>query len=158
VRVLTCEYQPADDLSVQVPRNHYPRHIRFAREMRRAQTDAERKLWSILRDRQLGGFKFRRQFPVDQFILDFYCAEGRLAVEADGGQHCDAPAQENDARRTKRLADFGIEVLRIPDDEILRFPDAVADMIYGRLNRSEGPSPQPSPRVPGEGVMRKARQ
>ncbi|MGA8221784.1 MAG: DUF559 domain-containing protein, partial [Candidatus Acidiferrales bacterium] len=78
-------------------RNHDPRFLRFARNMRQTQTDAERKLWSILRDRRLGGFKFRRQHPVDRYILDFYCAERRLAVEADGGQHRDSQAQKCDA-------------------------------------------------------------
>jgi very-short-patch-repair endonuclease len=101
--------------------------------MRRTQTNAERKLWSMLRDRQIGGFKFRRQFLVDQFILDFYCAERRLAIEADGGQHLDPLAQENDACRSRRLEDFGIELLRFPDDEILRFPVEVADTILRRL-------------------------
>ena len=119
--------------------------------MRQTQTDAERKLWSILRDRRLGGFKFRRQHPVDRYILDFYCAERRLAVEADGGQHRDSQAQKCDAERARRLIDLGVRVVRFADDEVLKFPDAVAEGIYQFLIEPIQPSPRPSPGVPGEG-------
>ena len=58
-----------------------------ARRLRLDQTDAERVLWLRLRDRRLGGWKFRRQFPIDRFIVDFFCADAHLIVELDGGQH-----------------------------------------------------------------------
>jgi very-short-patch-repair endonuclease len=119
----------------------------FARQLRKDQTDAEAKLWSILRSRQLAGFKFRRQYPLLGFILDFYCVREKLAVELDGGQHYDPEALAYDAERTRRLAEIGVTVIRYPDDEVLGSTDAVADDIYHRLL----PSPQPSPGVPGEG-------
>jgi very-short-patch-repair endonuclease len=63
-------------------------------------TDAERRLWSVLRDRRLLGYKFRRQRPVGRFIVDFACLEYRVEIEADGGQHADS---ETDMRRTEWL-------------------------------------------------------
>jgi len=58
-----------------------------ARQLRQTMTDAERRLWSVLRGRQLRGWKFRRQHPVGSYILDFACLEKYVAIEADGGQH-----------------------------------------------------------------------
>jgi very-short-patch-repair endonuclease len=118
--------------------------------MRTSQTDAERKIWSILRGRNLSGFKFRRQHPVEGYILDFYCVSHRLAVELDGGQHCDPQARRYDEARTMRLKELEINVLRFWDDEVLKFSDAVADEILRQILLR--PSPQPSPGVPGEGV------
>ena len=62
-----------------------PRLLAFARELRRQQTDAEAVMWSLLRDRRLAGCKFRRQYPLGPYVLDFYCQEARLAIELDGG-------------------------------------------------------------------------
>jgi very-short-patch-repair endonuclease len=81
--------------------------------MRRNPTRAERKVWWWLRDRQIG-YKFRRQGPVGPYILDFYCAELKLAVELDGPQH-DINMYEYDNARTLFLRDRGIEVCRMPN-------------------------------------------
>ena len=126
-----------DDASVPFERDHSRRLLRFAKEMRRGQTDAERKLWQVLRGRRLAGFKFRRQYPVAGYILDYYCVAEKVAVEADGGQHNDPAAKEYDARRTARLGEMGIRVMRFPDDEVLKFPDAVCEAIYSALTREE---------------------
>ncbi|MEI9964007.1 MAG: DUF559 domain-containing protein [Caulobacteraceae bacterium] len=72
-----------------------------ARELRRSQTDCERKLRAVLRGRKLSGFKFRRQQPVAGYIADFLCLEAKLIVELDGGQHADRA--EYDATRTQVL-------------------------------------------------------
>jgi len=88
---------------------------------------------------------------MDRYILDFYCAEHRLAVEADGGQHGDSKAVTYDVERTDRLNNLGVRVVRFPDDEVLKFPDEVAEAIYRHLTEPILPSPQPSPGVPGEG-------
>ena len=96
------------------------RLLRFAREMRKSSTDAEAKLWSILRDRSLAGFKFRRQHPVAGYILDFYCVRKRLAIELDGGQHADSDAITYDQRRTNRLNEVGVRVLRFWDHDVRR--------------------------------------
>ena len=121
----------------------------FARQLRKTQTDAESKLWSILRSRQLSGYKFRRQYPLLGFILDFYCVREKFAVELDGGQHGEPAVETYDLERTRRLSEFGVRLVRYWDHEILRTPDVVAEDIYNRLRE---PSPQPSPGVPGEGV------
>ena len=128
------------------------RLLRFAQEMRRDPTDAEKKLWHLLRRKQLAGFKFRRQVPVAGYILDFYCLNAGLAVEADGGQHLDKPSKRYDTRRAEILAARGVRVLRFPDDVVLKDPDVVAQAIYAALVPEE-PSPQPPPGVPGGGEI-----
>lgn len=75
-----------------------------ARGMRRIPTDAERKLWSLLRRRQIGGWYFRRQHPIPPYIADFACIEAKLVVEADGGQHAESPY---DATRDRRMMAAG---------------------------------------------------
>ena len=85
--------------------------------MRRDMTEAERVLWTLLRDRRFSAFKFRRQVPVGPFIADFLCYEMRLIVEADGGQHCDS---EYDLRRTNWLEGQGFNVLRFWNQEVGR--------------------------------------
>ncbi|HUB25109.1 MAG TPA: endonuclease domain-containing protein, partial [Tepidisphaeraceae bacterium] len=88
--------------------------------MRTTQTDAETRMWSLLRSRQLSGFKFRRQHPVEGYILDFYCVRLRVAVELDGGQHGDPDPKAYDERRTRRLNELGIRVLRFWDNDVLK--------------------------------------
>jgi very-short-patch-repair endonuclease len=102
-----------------------PRLLSYARRMRREPTDAEKKLWSRLRDRQIGGFKFRRQVPLGGYILDYFCKEAKLGVELDGGQHADAEEARYDAGRDEALRKLGVEVLRFPDDEAIKDTDAV---------------------------------
>ena len=94
--------------------------------MRAAPTDAERRLWQLLRGHRLGGLKFRRQVPLDGIILDFVCFEARLVVEVDGGQHADSAA---DALRDRRLAGLGFRVLRFWNNDVLQNPAGVATAI-----------------------------
>ena len=114
------------------------------RKLRRNMTDAERKLWSLLRGRQMDGLKFRRQHPFENYILDFVCLEKKIVVEIDGGQH-----QENrlkDEVRTKALEEAGFCVLRFWNHEVLLHPDAVTERIWQKAIRKEDPSsPLPSP-------------
>jgi very-short-patch-repair endonuclease len=100
-------------------RDSDPRPKGFARKMRSAPTDAEKKLWSMLRDRRLSGLKFRRQFPVSGYIVDFYCIKAGLVVEADGGQHSLPEQLEYDRIRTSSLERLGIRVLRFGDCDVL---------------------------------------
>jgi very-short-patch-repair endonuclease len=88
----------------------------IARKLRREQTNAERLLWSRLRNRLLCGWKFRRQVPVDHYVVDFLCADARLVVELDGGQHADRLAY--DAERTAVLESFGYFVLRFWNQDV----------------------------------------
>ena len=87
-----------------------PARTQRSRTIRRDQTDVERKLWAALRGRQLSGFKFRRQHPVDRYFADFVCMEAKLVVELDGGQH--AEQFEYDARRSEVLEAAGFRVIR----------------------------------------------
>ena len=83
-----------------------------ARELRQSKTEAEEKLWELLRNRQLKGKKFRRQHPMAGYILDFYCHECKLAVELDGYHHRSKEQKEYDAARTKILNEIDITVVR----------------------------------------------
>ena len=141
--------------TMPVRREDNPRLLNFARRMRKTSTDAEIRLWRILRSRALSGFKFRRQHPIAGYILDFYCMQEKLAVESDGGQHADPEAVEYDKERTRRLNDLGIRVVRFWDNDILKSSDACAGEILRHLEEGR-PSPQPSPGGPGEGVRGRA--
>ena len=88
-----------------------------ARNMRKHPTPAEAILWRALRGRRLAGLKFRRQHPVGQFIVDFYCANCKLAVEVDGSIHDQQLAY--DQARTEQLEAFGCRVLRVSNELVL---------------------------------------
>jgi very-short-patch-repair endonuclease len=109
------------------------------RLLRRRSTDAEIVLWKHLRSRRFEGIKFRRQHPCRPFILDFYCAERRVAIELDGGQHFEPAAQAYDERRTAFLCRREIVVLRFPTDLVFRDLPAVLECIFATLRG--GPSP-----------------
>jgi very-short-patch-repair endonuclease len=110
------------------------------RALRRNETDSELALWTELRDRRLAGFKFRRQHPCGPFILDFYCAERRLAVELDGGQHYEEDALIYDANRSAFLKRSGLHVLRFPTDLVFGERLAVLEEIARALGIGR-PSP-----------------
>jgi very-short-patch-repair endonuclease/gamma-glutamylcyclotransferase (GGCT)/AIG2-like uncharacterized protein YtfP len=134
---------------MHVPRDKSNRLKQYARDMRREQPDAERKLWEHLRKHRLEGFRFRRQHPIEGFIVDFYCVSAHLAIELDGGQHFDADAVDYDQARTEKLKSLGVRVVRFSDVDVLKDTDVVVEEIYRTL--TDGPPPQPSPGVPGEG-------
>ena len=119
-----------------------------ARRLRREATDAERRLWYYLRNRRLGGLKFKQQETIGPFIADFACIECKLIVEADGGQHSDA----RDAARTDYLESLGWRLLRFWNNDILQQTDAVLQTILAAcIERQKGkPSPCPLPQA-GEG-------
>ena len=102
---------------------------KLQRRLRRNMTDAERRLWRSLQRKQLGGFKFRRQHPFGDYIIDFVCLKAKLAVEVDGGQH----AGDVDAARTRFLERAGFRVLRFWNNDVLRDTEAVAGAIYRAL-------------------------
>ena len=103
-----------------------------ARKLRRSATDAEVRLWLGLRNRQLGGCKFRRQQPIGPSVVDFICHERRLVIELDGGQH----ATTDETERTARIVADGYHVVRFWNHDVLRNIDgvltAVAEAIAGR--------------------------
>ena len=123
-------------------------HLRcYARRLRRDQTDAERKLWSRLRDRRLGGARFRRQHPIGSYVADFCCTEANLVIELDGGQH--ALRTWEDQERTAYIESHGYRVLRFWDNEALTNTEGVLIRIVEALS-VKGPSPSPCPLPGGE--------
>ena len=101
--------------------------VDVARTLRRDSTFPERKLWSVLRNGRLGGLKFRRQYVVGPFIVDFYCATGEIAIELDGMSH--VGQAEHDENREEYLKSKGLTVIRFTNDEVLESLDAVATAI-----------------------------
>jgi very-short-patch-repair endonuclease len=106
------------------------------RHFRKNPTDAERRLWSILRSRQISGLKFLRQYGVGPYILDFYCPERRLAIEVDGGQHADICGQQHDAHRDRYLKDLKIRVIRFWNNDVLQNIEGVGQKIKEDIDRS----------------------
>jgi len=107
-------------------------------------TDAEQLLWHCLRRKQLGGFRFRRQHPLEQFVLDFFCHEARLVVELDGGQHNEPEVRAKDDQRTAFLNNQGIQVVRFWNREVFQNLDGVLQTIYDlaqRQSRMKNPPP-----------------
>ncbi len=121
-----------------------------AREMRKISTTAEKFLWSLLRDRQLQNAKFRRQHPIGNYILDFYCHESRLAVELDGSGHAESEQQELDMQRTEWLNNQGISVIRFWNNEVMENIQGVLQRIAETLVPHSDPHPSPLPK--GEGA------
>jgi very-short-patch-repair endonuclease len=122
-----------------------------SRNLRGNQTDAERKLWYLLNNRQLAGWKFVRQEPIGPYFADFACREARLVVEVDGSQHADS---KRDQVRDAFLAARGYRVLRFWNHDVLTNMPSVLDTIFASMSGTAS-----SPRVRGEGlasVRRKA--
>ncbi len=111
--------------------------IAFRRGLRRDSTDAERVLWRLARGGALGA-KVRRQHPVGPYVLDFFCAGQRLAIELDGGQHWCDDGPERDAARTAYLAARGIRVLRFSNVELLEETEAVLRVIREAIGFTDG--------------------
>ena len=100
-----------------------------ALELRHRQTQAEAKLWSLLRNRQLNGKKFRRQHAIAGYVVDFYCHESKIAVEVDGSGHLDEQSREYDKSRTESLHEIGIDVIRFWNEEVLKDSTTVLQKI-----------------------------
>ncbi len=107
-----------------------PRKIlRRARDLRRAETEAEKRLWGYLRDRRLNGNKFVRQAPVGPYYADFLCREKRLIVEVDGATHSEDQEIAYDKRRTEFLTSQGFRVHRVQNADVFIILPDVLDMI-----------------------------
>ena len=108
----------------------------FRRTLRKEQTDAEKKLWYFLRNKNIAGLKIFRQYSVGPYILDFYCPEKRIAIELDGGQHNEEAEQHYDETRTKYLAENNIKVLRFWNNEVLQSTSKVLEQIFAIVAHS----------------------
>jgi len=102
-----------------------PEIFRRARVLRKSQTVAEKVLWDRIRQGKLDGFKFRRQHPVNIFIADFYCHEANLVIEIDGSIHDEIEQKERDNWREEVIRQYGLQIIRFSNDEILENTDKV---------------------------------
>ena len=107
--------------------------LQKAKELRKSMTLAERMLWAVLQNRQLDGYKFRRQHPIYKYIADFYCHELSLVIELDGGVHDGLEQKEHDINRDQVIQEFGIRVLRIKNEEVMDDVEEVISKIKGFL-------------------------
>ena len=96
-------------------------------------TEGERKLWWLLRRKQLAGFRFRRQAPIGPYVADFFCAQAKLIVELDGAPHTDEERAYRDAARTSWLEAHGCRVIRIWNIDVFNHPAEVTETIYQAL-------------------------
>lgn len=103
----------------------------LARNLRKRSSDAERLLWFYLRDRRIEGYKFRRQYIIGPFIVDFVCLEKKLVIEVDGGQH--AEMMDEDFKRTEFLNNQGYTGLRFWSNEVLKETNSVLELISSHL-------------------------
>jgi len=108
------------------------------RKLRQYQTHAEDLVWRFLRNRQMLGYKFKRQYSVDHFVIDFYCTKLKLAVEIDGASHDLPGKKEYDSDRQKYLEKFGIRFIRIKDEELLGNPNKAFERIEEEIKIIEG--------------------
>lgn len=113
--------------------NMNPTMIGKVRELRKNMTKAEHKLWQNLRRKEIIGARFRRQHPIDRFILDFYCHSAKLVIEVDGEYHNDMDQQVYDEGRTNELMEMGLEIIRFTNDEVESNIENVTEKIKEKL-------------------------
>ena len=100
-----------------------------AHSLRLNYTDSEDMLWQIVRNRQIGGLKFRRQHALGKFVADFYCHEAQLILEVDGGIHLSASQKEKDSDKTFELESIGLKIIRFTNNEVKFKQDIVKNKI-----------------------------
>lgn len=100
--------------------------------LRKSQTDVERLLWSRLRNRQLQGLKFYRQYSIGPYILDFFCPQKNLGIELDGSQH-KIDNNQYDTERTLYLKNYGIRILRFWNNDIIRNMEGILESIFNEV-------------------------
>ena len=109
----------------------------FARVMRHEPSKAEAKLWEVLRDRKLGGFKFRRQVPIAGYIVDFYCPARQIVIEIDGESHFSEQGKQYDQQRDAYLQGVGLRVLRFTNTQVMQELEGVFTMIQKAVNGAD---------------------
>ena len=112
-----------------------------ARYLRKSATDCERILWRHLRNRKFAAYKFRRQHPLDPYVLDFYCPALKLAIELDGSGHDTRAREKRDQIREKFLSEEGIAIIRFWNHQVREELDSVLDAICLALENRGNPSP-----------------
>jgi adenine-specific DNA-methyltransferase len=106
-----------------------------ARTLRAAQTSAEAVLWRALRNRKLDHWKFRRQHPIDRYVVDFVSLAGKLVVEVDGATHSLPSEIARDGQRTRAIEALGFHVVRVTNADVYENLSGVLDLIFAELNR-----------------------
>ncbi|MCH8063301.1 MAG: endonuclease domain-containing protein [Chloroflexi bacterium] len=99
------------------------------RLLRNNMPNAETVIWTRLKGKQLLGYKFRRQYSVDRYIVDFYCPELKLAVEIDGDSHYQKGSEDNDRRRQAFIESFGIQFLRFTNEDVFKNLEGVIETV-----------------------------
>ena len=107
------------------------------RELRHTQTEAEKAAWHLLRDRRLA-LKFRRQYPIENYVVDFYCCEMPLAVELDGGVHSHPSQMKKDAAKDDYLRKIGVRMLRLPNGLVTEDPEGFVRKVKDALEMVRG--------------------
>ena len=113
------------------------------KDLRNNSTPAEKQLWSLLQQSNLGGYKFRRQHSVGSYILDFYCPEEKLAIELDGDSHFSDDAMVYDCERTAYLNALNIRVLRFLNTDVYADLNVVGERILEEIKADKSPPPTP---------------
>lgn len=108
-----------------------------ARQLRTTQSNAEAKLWNALRNRRLAHYKFRRQYPIDRYIVDFVSLDAKLIIEVDGATHSTDSELAYDAERARALELFGFQMIRVTNIDVYDNLDGVLEMICGTLEICE---------------------
>ena len=104
------------------------------RKLRKNATEAEELLWEYLKDRKFLKLKFKRQYSVDHFVIDFYCSEKKFGIEIDGKIHLKKDIKNHDENRDSFLKDFGIKILRIKNEEVINNIEGTLDLIREHYN------------------------
>ena len=120
----------------QLHKGAKPSTHQHARELRQRSTEAEQKLWALLRNKQLNGKKFRRQHAIAGYVADFYCHESKLIIELDGNFHKNIDVKASDRARTALLNEMGITVLRFWNNELINDSQKVLQTISYHLNQT----------------------
>ncbi|MCW6051411.1 endonuclease domain-containing protein [Lyngbya sp. CCAP 1446/10] len=108
-----------------------PKLKEFARQLRNNMTPGEISLWKYVKGKQIMGYDFDRQRPIDEFIVDFYCKQLMLAIEIDGSSHDSEEAQKRDRERQSRLESLGVRFLRFTEQDAKYHVEGVLEVIQG---------------------------
>ena len=129
-----------------------------ARSLRKRETSSEEKLWRELRNRQMDGWKFKRQAPRGGYVVDILCVDAGLVVEIDGVQHADPANQQRDSDRSGFLQSEQLRVLRVTNSDVLENLGGVLDAIYCALDMRQAPSPGAPRRLRQTALAEQARR
>lgn len=120
-----------------------PELMKLAGELRKNMTPAEKLLWQKLRNRKVRGYRFRRQHPLKEFIMDFFCYEAKLVIEVDGEVHNTISQSERDQERTEILKEFGLRELRFTNMDVFENIEKVIRKIELELSKTPNNNPFP---------------